>query len=57
MPAPINKFKEDYPEMYDRFREMNRALARLLREKAATGGEGQQDLPEGDELPTMLEWD
>lgn len=49
----MKKFKEDYPEVYQKFLEMNRALARLLLDR---GTETQAPI-EQSSLPTELEWD
>ena len=66
MNEDMEKFKQDYPGMYERFLKMNNALAgiqKVLREREqgnlphgrdVTTGLYQNDL---DELPNMLELD
>ena len=53
----MDRFKEDYPEVFEKFLEMNRALAkiqrRLMRDQPRDGELESPDL--GDEFPTMLE--
>jgi hypothetical protein len=55
----LKQFQEDYPEVYEKFLEMNRALARLLRDRvAADSNPISERFPmTADDLPTELEWD
>lgn len=50
----FDKFKEDYPAIYEKFLEMNRALSAL--QKAVKKNANTPQIPSGD-LPTELEWE
>lgn len=59
--SDLVKFKEDYPDVYEKFLEMNRAIAKLTRVCDDLNGRRklqhrEAELPASD-LPTVLEWE
>jgi len=55
--SDLAKFKEDYPDTYEKFLEMNRALAKLSQALLKERSRHTTEPVEAGELPNMLEWE